>query len=528
MISAAVKTQKGESFNQPASELTHLPGFVSTSVPLLPLPPTQPSIAQANRRKILFVTSEMADLVKTGGLGDVSAALPRAMRHLHDVRVLIPGYPQVINSGNPIHIISELGGHAALPPCKIGRMDTKDGLVIYVLICPELYEREGTPYGDNHGRDWSDNHIRFARLGLAAADFAAGLVKTQWRPELVHAHDWPAGLAPAYMNWRGQTTPSIFTIHNLAYQGTVSTGCNRELGIPDKALGSEGMEFYGKLSFIKAGMAYASHITTVSATYAKEITTAEFGCGLEGFLQSKAELGLLSGIPNGIDASWDAATDEHLICRFAPNEWQRKEINADHVRELFELEPSTGPLFAVVSRLVFQKGLDLTIGVAEQIVNEGGQIAIIGRGEPEEEDAMRELALRFPGQIGVRIGFNETDARRMFAGSDFLLMPSRYEPCGLSQMYAQRFGSLPVARNTGGLADTIEDGLTGFLFDESTVQSYSEALTRAFKVFANPELLNAMRCRAMAAPFNWHQAVEPYADLYQELLKTNVGATTHN
>ncbi|MEB0028264.1 glycosyltransferase, partial [Pseudomonas sp. MH9.2] len=211
-------------------------------------------------------------------------------------------------------------------------------------------------------------------------------------------------------------------------------------------------------------------------------------------------------------------TDEHLICRFAPNEWQRKEINADHVRELFELEPSTGPLFAVVSRLVFQKGLDLTIGVAEHIVNQGGQIAIIGRGEPEEEDAMRALALRFPGQIGVRIGFNETDARRMFAGSDFLLMPSRYEPCGLSQMYAQRFGSLPVARKTGGLADTIEDGVTGFLFEESTVESYAEALTRAIKVFANPELLNAMRCRAMAAPFNWHKAIEPYAELYVELL----------
>jgi starch synthase len=362
---------------------------------------------------------------------------------------------------------------------------------------------------------------------LAAADFAAGAVKTQWNPELVHAHDWPAGLAPAYMKWRGQTTPSIFTIHNLAYQGTVSTGCNRELGIPDQALGADGMEFYGKLSFIKAGMAYASHITTVSATYAKEITTPTFGCGLEGFLQSKANQGLLSGIPNGIDASWDAATDEHLICRFEPNEWQRKEINADYVRELFELEPSQGPLFAVVSRLVFQKGLDLTIGVAEHIVNLGGQIAIIGRGEPEEEDSMRELALRFPGQVSVRVGFNETDARRMFAGSDFLLMPSRYEPCGLSQMYAQRFGSLPVARNTGGLADTIEDGVTGFLFEDATVESYAEALTRAIKVFANPELLNAMRCRAMAAPFNWTQAVEPYAELYQELLKKNVGATAH-
>ncbi|MNF82303.1 Glycogen synthase [compost metagenome] len=193
------------------------------------------------------------------------------------------------------------------------------------------------------------------------------------------------------------------------------------------------------------------------------------------------------------------------------------------MRKLFALKESEGPLFAVVSRLVYQKGLDLTEGVAEYIVKAGGQIAIIGRGEPEEEQAMRNLALRFPGQIGVRIGFNETDARRMFAGSDFLLMPSRYEPCGLSQMYAQRFGSLPVARNTGGLADTIENGVTGFLFDESTVASYEEALSRAFKVFAFPALLNAMRCRAMAAPFNWCKAVEPYAELYEQLVAKALG-----
>ncbi|MPQ69600.1 glycogen synthase GlgA [Pseudomonas sp. MWU12-2319] len=523
MMGVAVTSRKGERFNLPASELTPLPVCASTGAPLLQLLTSLPSTTGlTHRRKILFVTSELADLVKTGGLGDVSAALPRAMRHQHDVRVLIPGYPQVLASDNPIHIVGELGGHAALPPCKIGRMDTKDGLVIYVLICPELYEREGTPYVDNNGRDWPDNHIRFARLGLAAADFANGAVRTPWCPELVHAHDWPAGLAPAYMRWRGQSTPSIFTIHNLAYQGMVSTGSSRELGIPDHALGAEGMEFYGKLSFIKAGMAYASHITTVSATYAREITTPAFGCGLEGFLQSKARQGLLSGIPNGIDASWDGQTDEHLICRFAPNEWQRKAINTDYIRGLFGLAACTGPLFAVVSRLVFQKGLDLTIGAAEHIVNQGGQIAIMGRGEPQEEQAIGELALRFPGRIGVHIGFNETDARRLFAGSDFLLMPSRYEPCGLSQMYAQRFGSLPVARRTGGLADTIEDGVTGFLFEDATLQSYTAALTRAIKVFANPRLLNAMRCRAMAVPFNWDQAVKPYSQLYLKLLRAGV------
>lgn len=518
MISAAVETH-GENFSKQVSE-TAMPDLASTGKALQGQQRENP-----NKQKVLFVTSEIADLVKTGGLGDVSSALPRAMRHLHDVRVLIPGYPQVLGSDNPIHVVGELGGHAALPPCKIGRMDLPDGLVIYVLICPELYQREGTPYGANNGRDWPDNHIRFARLGLAAADIAAGEGMVHWKPDLVHAHDWPAGLAPAYMHWRGLKTPTLFTIHNLAYQGVVSRACCPELAIPVHALQQEGMEFYGKLSFLKAGMAYSSHITTVSATYAQEITTPAFGCGLDGFLSSKAQLGLLSGIPNGIDESWDSATDAHLICPFNLNDWEGKAVNAEHVRQLFELEPSEGPLFAVVSRLVYQKGLDLTEAVAQFIVANGGQIAIIGRGEPEEEQSMRELARRFPGQVSVRIGFNETDARRMFAGSDFLLMPSRYEPCGLSQMYAQRFGSLPVARNTGGLADTIEDGVTGFLFDESTVQSYEEALSRAFYVFSKPDLLSAMRCRAMTQPFNWCQAVEPYAKLYEELVQRAVGVT---
>lgn len=516
MISAAVETH-GERFNQQAAEAHPLPAMTSTSKVLQADPATN-----INRKRVLFVTSEMADLVKSGGLGDVSAALPRAMAHLHDIRILIPGYPQVVNSGHPIHTVGELGGHAALPPCKIGRMDMPDGQVIYVLLCPELYERDGTPYGANNGRDWPDNHIRFARLGMAACEIAAGHAMVHWKPDLVHAHDWPAGLAPAYMHWRGVNVPTLFTIHNLAYLGTVSLACCPELGIPEHALQQEGMEFYGKLSFLKAGLAYASHITTVSATYAREITTPEFGCGLDGFLSSKAHQGLLGGIPNGIDESWEAATDPHLIAPFSLNDWDGKKVNADHVRELFEIEPSDGPLFAVVSRLVYQKGLDLTIDVTDYIVEQGGQIVIIGRGEPEEEQAMRELALRHPGKVGVRIGFNETDARRMFAGSDFLLMPSRYEPCGLSQMYAQRFGSLPVARNTGGLADTIEDGVTGFLFDDPTADAYRQALSRAFYTYSKPDLLGAMRCRAMTQPFNWSQAVEPYAELYVKLVQRAV------
>lgn len=477
---------------------------------------------QKNRKKILFVTSELADLVKAGGLGDVSAALPRALGRFHSVWVLIPGYPQVTNSGYPMEVICNLDGYAGLPACQIGRMQLPDGLTVYVVLCPELYDRDGTPYGDDHGRDWPDNHIRFARFGLAAAALASGEVCAEWQPDLVHAHDWPAGLAPAYMAWQGQQTPSIFTIHNLAYQGICDLKSMAELGLPEEAASAEGMEFYGKLSFLKAGMNYADHITTVSQTYAEEITTAEFGCGMDGLLKLKASRGQLTGIANGIDECWHPESDSLLIQGFTQHEWDGKRANARYVEDAFGLESMGGPLFVIISRLVYQKGLDLIPQIAEDIVQAGGRLAILGQGEEQIEEMLAELARHYPGQIGFHRGFNETDARRMFAGSDFLLMPSRYEPCGLSQSYAQCFGSLPIARRTGGLADTIEDGVTGFLFDHGTGVSFAGAIQRALHVYRHPELLDAMRCQAMLAPRYWHNAAKPYDKLYRRLIKESL------
>jgi starch synthase len=476
--------------------------------------------SQENKKKILLVTSEMAGLVKTGGLGDVSAALPRALRAVHDVRVLIPGYPQVLNSGNHVRIVGELSGNAAIPAAKIGRIDIEDGLIVYVVICPELYEREGNPYMDTQGRDWADNHIRFGRLGLAAADIAAGTACIRWCPDLVHANDWQAGLAPAYMRWRGQKTPTVFTIHNLAYQGVLPIECARELAIPDHAIHMDHMELNGQLSFLKAGIAYADQVTTVSATYAREITTPAFGCGLEGFLKVMADAGKLSGIINGIDESWDSETDPRLVGHFTADDWRERKRNTEFVRERFNLAPSRGPLFSVVSRLVYQKGLDLTLAAVQDILDMGGQLVITGCGEPHVEQAVRELQEQYPGQIGVHVGFDETEARRIFAGSDFLLMPSRYEPCGLSQMYAQCYGALPIARRTGGLADTIQDGVDGFLFD-GDFPEYRDAIQRAFRVFSAPWLFAAMRTQAMTTPLYWHQSIEPYTLLYQQLLATS-------
>ncbi len=474
-----------------------------------------------HRRNILFVTSEYADLVKVGGLGDVSCALPKALSKLHDVRVLIPGYREVINSGYPITVVDHLEAYAELPACDIGLMQIKNGPIIYVLLCDQLYARDGNPYGDANGREWDDNHIRFARLGLAAAQIARAENKLKWRPDIIHANDWPSALAPAYMAWHHIKTPSVFTIHNLAHQGLFDPGCSTALGLPPEAFSIECMEFYGKLSFMKAALVYSDHITTVSETYAHEITQPAFGCGLEGLLKQKLEQGLLSGIINGIDDTWEPLSDPHLVESFGARQWNRKRANTRYVEKLFHLHPSNGPLFAVVSRLAHQKGLDLTLGIVKTIVRAGGRLVVMGAGESRMEAQLERLAMQHPHQVGVHIGFNEAEARRIFAGSDFLLMPSRFEPCGLSQMYAQSFGSLPIAHRTGGLADTIEDGVTGFLFNGATVESYRSAVQRALNVFKHPGLLCAMRCRAMASPPYWHESVQPYDNLYRSLLTKN-------
>ncbi|MEH6564296.1 MAG: glycogen synthase GlgA [Halopseudomonas sp.] len=482
-------------------------------------PLEKPRFSSRDHHKILFVTSELNDLIKVGGLGDVAAALPRALNAFHDMRVLIPGYRQVLESGYPIRVVAHLKGHAALPSCHIGRMDMQDGLIVYVVLNDTLYNREGNPYGDAEGRDWPDNHIRFARFALAAAQLAAGEGKLAWEPEVVHANDWPSGLTPAYMKWMQLATASVFTIHNLAYQGLCDPRCLTEFGLPDDYGSADGLEYYGQLSLLKAGINYADRVTTVSETYAQEITTPELGCGLEGLLALKSRQGLLSGIVNGINEDFNPATDPHLLSHFDTRRWQGRANNARHVEEYFGVESGDGPLFSVVSRLVHQKGIDLTLEVADHLVSQGGRLVVLGRGERQLEERMKALEARYPGRIGVQIDFTETLARRIFAGSDFLLMPSVYEPCGLSQMYAQCFGSLPIARRTGGLADTIEDGVTGILFNKLDREEYINALDRAFAIHRHPPLMRAMRRKAMATPNYWQQAVRPYASLYDALVE---------
>ena len=469
--------------------------------------------------KILFVTSEMTDVLKAGGLGEVSAALPRVLRREGlDVRILIPGYRAALERLDDIAVLAELPALGEVPACRIGGTRMADGLLIYVVLCPELYDRAGSPYGDDTGTEWIDNDVRFARLGLAAADLAEGIGALGWQPDLLHVNDWPSSLAPAYMAWRGQSTPSILTVHNLAYQGVFDRSRSAALGIPDAACRTDGVEFYGKISFLKAGLFYASHLTTVSPTYAKEILTPEMGCGLDGLLRERAGRGQLTGILNGIDDSYDPRSDQHLSHHFDSGDFTGKRSNTMDVRRAFGLADSPGPLFAVVSRLVHQKGVDLVVEAADSIVRQGGQVVAIGQGERKLEEAMSGLAMRYPEEVGVEIGFEEGLARRMYAASDFLLMPSRFEPCGLSQMYAQRFGSLPIARNTGGLADTIEDRVTGFLFDAPSASELRGCIGQAFAAFHAGDSLDRMKTAAMQRPAGWGPAADAYRAQYAETI----------
>lgn len=467
--------------------------------------------------RVLFVTSELDDFVRVGGLAAVSAALPRALKKSCDVRIIIPGYKEVLAKADNLEIVGSHAPLALLPSCALGRLRVKDGLVVYVVLCPELYEREGTPYGDSNGNDWPDNDIRFARLSACAVELGAGLVDPGWEADIFHANDWPSAFVPAYARWRDIRTPTLLTIHNLAYQGLFSRESLGRIGAPSEAFNLHGIEFYDKVSFLKAGIVYATHLTTVSETYAREITSAEFGCGLHGLLRGRADSGQLTGILNGIDESWDPRTCPELASNFEPGDWQARGANSEHVRRKFGMAVERGPLFGLVSRLVHQKGVDLVLAAAEAIISAGGQIVVTGRGEREFESALERLRRRHPKSVGVNLDFDEKEARTIFAASDFTFMPSRFEPCGLSQMYAQRFGSLPIGCRTGGLAETIDDGKTGFLFDRPCLESFFGGICRAFVKYSDQASLNAMREEAMCLSYSWDKSAGIYKDLYGRL-----------
>ncbi len=456
--------------------------------------------------RVLFVTPECAPLTKTGGLGDVSAALPAALRSQGvDVRTLLPAYRGV-----------SLDDARECAKLRVLQMDARvlEKGEWLLLDCPPLYDRPGGPYQDEHGADWPDNALRFAVLSRAAARLAAGNSPLEWRPEVVHCNDWPTALAPVYMHFEHGQAGSITTVHNLAFQGLFDAGLLERLELPRAAFAVEGLEFYGKLSFLKGGLVYSDAITTVSPTYAREIQTEELGCGLDGVLRERR--GRLRGIVNGIDNEiWNPMTDSRIAERYSWTSLDRKGANKRALQARMNLrQDAAAPLLGTVCRFTHQKGVDLIAAAADELVARGAQLCMLGRGERELEALFGTLAARHPGNVAAAIGFNEDLAHLIEAGADVFLMPSRFEPCGLNQMYSQRYGTPPVGRATGGLADTIVDGETGFLFERAESAALIAAVKRAVEAYGDARRWREIQRRGMTRDFTWAGPARQYADLY--------------
>jgi starch synthase len=471
---------------------------------------------------VLFVVSECAPLVKTGGLADVAGALPKALAALGcDVRVLMPAYPGVAERTTPTRTV--LGSDEFFGgPARV-RAAEADGLRLLLLDAPHLYMRDGSPYLDPAGRDWPDNHLRFAALCRAGAAIGGQGLDDGWRPDIVHAHDWQAGLTPVYLGAAPDRPATVTTIHNIAYQGLFDAALRHELGLPETGFTSAGYEFYGRIGFLKAGLVFADAITTVSPSYAKELTTAEFGMGLQGVIAARA--GRLHGILNGIDSDvWDPQRDP-AIKPFGASRLAARGANRRVLVEAFALAPGAGPIFGVVSRLAGQKGLDLLLAALPELVEAGGSLALLGSGDRSLEEAFSRAAAQLPRRVGVRLGYDEALAHRIYAGADAMIVPSRFEPCGLTQLYAMRYGALPLVARTGGLADTVIDANdaalragvgTGFQFAPGSVVALTDALHRAAQCFGQPDLWKRMQRNAMRHPSGWDASAAQYRALYDQ------------
>ena len=490
--------------------------------------PASPTGAKSSRQRILFATPECAPLAKTGGLGDVSAALPAALKQFGaDVRILLPGYRSVLAQLPDCREIARVPGSPVFPPARLLQGETPSGVPLYVLVCPPLYDRGGGPYQDESGSDWPDNAQRFGLLSQVAALLGSAGSPLEWRPGVVHCNDWQTGLAPIYLRYaEGARAATLQTIHNLAFQGIFEPELVAALGLPPESFTPEGAEYYGKLSFLKSGLQCADAITTVSPHYALEIQSEPLGFGLQGLLSARRDS--LYGILNGIDTSlWNPASDPSIACRYDAATLDAKDANKRELQRRLGLAPSPSvPLLAVVSRLASQKGLDWLLEIAPQVLALPAQLAILGSGEAQLESGFRALALSHPGQASVTVGFDESLAHLIEAGADAFLMPSRFEPCGMNQMYSQRYGTPPIARATGGLADTVVDcnpatladgSASGFLFHEESAQALLATVGRAATTWRDKAKWRALQRNGMARDFGWEASAMRYAAIYARL-----------
>lgn len=480
--------------------------------------------------KVLHVAAEVFPLVKTGGLGDVVAALPPVLAERGlDARLLLPGLPAIRDGVRAQKKIAEFGPAfgAASITIRHGRMP-ETGVQAYVVDAPWLYAREGNPYVGPDGLPWPDNPQRFAMLGWAAAHLAFGEFDPFWTPDILHAHDWHAALSLAYLAGHpAHSVRSVYTVHNLAYSGDFDLDAHVALDLPQRLFTHEGLEFHGRGSFMKAGLAFADRITTVSPRYAQEICTPGFGCGYEGVISARRND--LTGILNGVDYKlWDPTTDRHSDKLFSARSLDGKAACKAAVRASLGLEAAPDAALAViVSRLTDQKGMDLVLGALPQLLERGMQLAVLGEGDPAIQEAFEVAARLNPGRVAVRLGYDEALAHRLIAAGDLILVPSRFEPCGLTQLYGLRYGTLPLVRRVGGLADTVvdtnhdtlqADAATGFVFDEASPAALGATIGRAADAWADQDLWRALMQRAMAKDYSWGAAAKRYLSLYRALM----------
>jgi len=480
------------------------------------------------RLKVLFSTSEVAPFIKTGSLGETSAALPAALAGLGvDVRVLVPGYPQVIEALKRRGRAATLPSLPGIPPAQLLAAKHPSGVQLLV-IASDIYARPGTPYQDTAGRDWPDNVLRFGLLSKISALLSTEASPFPWVPDLLHCNDWQTGLAPAYLKYADSAKArTVFTAHGLVQQGIFPAEDAARLWLPPQAFAPDGVEFNGNLGFLKAGLQYADRITTVSPAYANEIQEAPLGMGLEGLLSRRSDV--LSGILNGIDTdAWDPDNDPYIERYYNSGRLAHKADNRRALRARLGLpdEPDL-PLFAMVGRLVDRKGVDVLADVVPELIQTPAQLAVLGSGDEKYEARFLALARSFPDAVSVKIGYEESLIHQIEAGADISIMPSRYEPCGVNQMFSQRYGTPPVVHATGGLKDSVVDSTpanlsakaaTGFKFAPLTGEALLEACRRASDLFRNKRSWRQLQKSGMASEFSWETTAARYLELYRGLL----------
>jgi starch synthase len=477
--------------------------------------------------RVLAVASEIYPIIKTGGLADVAGALPIALRAYDiEMRTLIPGYPDVIKAVPAAEVLLDWPNFYGGPIRLLG--GSHQNLDLLVLDAPHLFARPGNPYVTPDGKDWPDNGVRFAALSRMAAEIGRGAIPS-FVPDIVHAHDWQAGLAPAYLHYTDGPRPgTVMTVHNLAYQGKFPHEMLGTFGLPPQSFTIHGVEYYGTISFLKAGLQFADRITTVSPTYAIEIQGDEGGMGLGGLLRERSRV--LSGILNGIDISvWNPEADPHIAARFSAQELESRAANKAALQRRLGLDPSPDALLlGVISRLSWQKGLDLLLENVPTILNEGMQLALLGSGDQDLQARYQAVSTANIGRIAVVIGYDEALAHLIQAGADALVVPSRFEPCGLTQLCALRYGAVPIVSRVGGLADTVMDvedadiaggTTTGFKFGPVTVENLAGALCRASNAFHDKHAWRGLQHNGMSTDVSWRNRASQYAALYQEVVK---------